>query len=66
MHTAYQHVGGAFGGTVAFMTRRECGAWSLHGPDRVILAIAGGRFKASPHVNHPSSRAAVSVRSPIV
>jgi hypothetical protein len=66
MHTAYQRVVEVPGDTLAFMTRRERGVWSLHETNTDILAIAKGRFKARPHINHSSSQVGVSVCSPIV
>ena len=45
MHTAYQPVVEVLGDTLALMTRRERGVWSLHDTNTDILAIARGRFK---------------------
>ena len=40
MHTAYQPVVEVLGDTLALMTRRERGVWSLHDTNTDILAIA--------------------------
>ena len=48
MHTAYQPVVEGVGDTLAWMTRRERGIWSLTKRIRDILAIAKRGFKASP------------------
>jgi len=63
MHTAYQPVVEVLGDTLALMTRREHGVWSLHDTNTDILAIAKGRFKAPPHINHSLSQVGLSVRS---
>ena len=63
MHTAYQPVVEVLGDTLALMTRRERGVWSLHDTNTDILAIAKGRFKAPPHINHSLSQVGLSVRS---
>ena len=52
MHAAYQTVVVVPGDTLAFMTRRERGIWSLDETNADILAIAKGRFKAPPHIIH--------------
>ncbi len=48
MNAAYQPVVEVLGDTLALMTRRERGVWSLHDTYMNILAIAKGRFKARP------------------
>jgi hypothetical protein len=63
MHTAYQPVVEVLGDTLALMTRRGRGAWSLHDTNADILAIANGSFKALPHINHPLSQVGLGVRS---
>jgi hypothetical protein len=52
MHTAYQPVVEVLGDTLALMTRRGRGVWSLHDTITDILAIAKRGFKAPPHINH--------------
>ena len=52
MQTAYQPVVEVLGDTLALMTRRGRGVWSLHDTNTDILAVARGRFKAPPHINH--------------
>jgi len=63
MHPADQPVVEVLGDTLALMTRRERGVWSLHDTNAGILAIANVRFKARPHINHPLSQVGLSVRS---
>jgi hypothetical protein len=46
MHIARQPVVEVVGDTLALVTRRERGAWSLHDTNAYSLAIARGRFKA--------------------
>jgi hypothetical protein len=63
MHTAYQPLVEVLGDTLALMTRRERGVWSLHDTTTDILAVATGRFKAPPHINHSLSQVGLGVRS---
>ncbi len=63
MHSAYQPVVEVLGDTLALMTRRERGVWSLHDANTDILAVPNGRFKILPHINHSSSHGGLSVRS---
>jgi hypothetical protein len=62
MHTAYQPVVEVLGDTLALMTRRERGVWSLHDANADILGIAKRRFKAPPHINHSLSQIGASAR----
>jgi hypothetical protein len=63
LYITYQSVVELLGDALALMTRRERKAWSLH--DSNILAMAKGRFKAAPHINHSWTQVGQSVRSPI-
>jgi hypothetical protein len=56
MHVAYQPVVEVLGITLALMTRRERGVWSLHDTNTDILAIANGSFKAPPDIHHSMSQ----------
>jgi hypothetical protein len=63
MRNAYQPVVAVLGDTLATMTRRERGVWSLHDTINDILALPQGRYKALPHINHSMSQVELSVRS---
>jgi hypothetical protein len=63
MHTAYQSVAEVLGDTLALMTRRGRKVWSLYDTNTDILAVARGRFKVAPHINHSWSQVGLSVRS---
>ncbi len=62
MHIAYQPVVEVLGDTLALMTRRERGVWSLHDTDEYILALRQGSYKALRHINHSMSQVGLSVR----
>ena len=47
MHTAYQPVVEVLGDTLALMTRRERGVWSLHDTNTDILAIARRKIQGT-------------------
>jgi hypothetical protein len=66
MHTAYQPVAKVLCETLALMTRREREVWSLHDTNTGILAIAKGRFKSPPHINHSLSQVGPYVPSLVV
>ena len=63
MRIAYQPVVAVLGDTLAVLTRRERGVWSLHDTNEDILALPQGRYKALPHINHSMSQVGLSVRS---
>jgi hypothetical protein len=62
MHTTYQPMREVLGDTLALMTRRGRGVWSWHDTNTNSLAIARGRFKALPHINHSLSQVGLGVR----
>jgi hypothetical protein len=62
MRIAYQPVVAVLGDTLAVMTRRVRGVWSVHDTNEDILALSQGRYKALPHINHSMSQVGLGVR----